>query len=46
MIAYQIIKKTLRWSWLMHITDEDSLGFWKSYVNYLLDNEGGFSTSM
>jgi len=25
----------------MHITDEESSGFWKSYLNYLLDNEGG-----
>ena len=25
----------------MRITDEDSSGFWKSFRNYLLDNEGG-----
>ena len=25
----------------MGIKDEDSLGFWKSYLNYLLNNEGG-----
>ena len=25
----------------MGITDEDSSGFWKSYLNYLLNNEGG-----
>jgi len=33
--------KALRLRWLMRITDEDLSGFWKSYLNYLLDNEGG-----
>ena len=38
MIDYETMIKALRLSWLMRITDEDSSGFWKSY---LLDNEGG-----
>ena len=25
----------------MRITNEDSSGFWKSHLNYLLENEGG-----
>ena len=33
--------KALRLSWLKHITNEDSLGFWRSYLNYLLENHGG-----
>jgi len=41
MIDYETMIKALRFSWLMRITDEDSSGFWKSYLNYLLDNEGG-----
>jgi len=41
MIDYETMIKALRLSWLMRITDEDSSGFWKSYLNYLLDNEGG-----
>ena len=41
MIDYETMIKALRLSWLMRITDEDSSGFWTSYLNYLLDNEGG-----
>ena len=41
MIDYETMIKALRLSWLMRITDEDSSGFWKSYLDYLLDNEGG-----
>ena len=33
--------KALRLSWLKRITDEDSSGFWKCYLSYLLENEGG-----
>ena len=38
-IDYETMIKALRLSWLMQITDEDSSGFWKSYLNYLLDNK-------
>ena len=41
MIDYETMIKALRLSWLMRITDQDSSGFWKSYLDYLLDNEGG-----
>lgn len=41
MIDYETMIKALRLSWLMWTTDEDSSGFWKSYLDYLLDNEGG-----
>ena len=34
MIDYETMIKALRLSWLMRITDEDSSGFWKSYLNY------------
>ena len=40
MIDYETMIKALRLSWLMRITDEDSSGFSKSYLDYLLDNEG------
>jgi len=38
-IDYETMIKALRLSWLMQITDEDLSGFWKSYLNYLLDNK-------
>ena len=41
MIDHETMIKALRLSWLMCTTDEDSSGFWKSYLHYLLDNEGG-----
>jgi len=41
MIDYETMITALRLSWLMRITDEDLSGFWKSYFNYLLDNQGG-----
>jgi len=41
MIDYETMTKALRLSSLMRITDEDLSGFWKSYLNYLLDNERG-----
>ena len=31
----------LRLSWLKRIVDPDYVGFWKSYLNHLLVNEGG-----
>ena len=34
--------KALRLSWPKRITDEDPSGFWKCYLNYLLENEGVF----
>ena len=36
MIDYETMIKALRLSWL-----KDSSGFWKCYLNYLLENEGG-----
>ena len=41
MIDYETMIKAIRLSWLKHITDEDPPGFWKCYLNYLLENEGG-----
>ena len=42
MIDYETMIKALRLSWLKRITDEDSsASFWKCYLNYLLENEGG-----
>ena len=41
MTDYETMIKALRLSWLKCITDEDSSGFWKCYLNYLLENEGG-----
>ena len=38
---YETMIKPLRLSCLKRITDEDSSGFWKCYLNYLLENEGG-----
>ena len=33
--------KASRLSWLKRIVDPDYSGFWKLYLNYLLQNEGG-----
>ena len=41
MIDYETMIKALRLSWLKRITDEDASGFWKCYLNYLLEKEGG-----
>ena len=41
MIDYETMIKALRLSWLKRITDEESSGFWKSYLDYLLENQGG-----
>ena len=41
MIDYETMIKALRLSWLKRITDEDSSRFWKCYLKYLLENEGG-----
>ena len=41
MIDYETMIKALKLSWLKGIRDEDSSGFWKCYLNYLLENEGG-----
>ena len=41
MIDCEAMIKALRLSWLKRITDEDPSGFWKCYLNYLLENEGG-----
>jgi len=38
-IDYETMIKASTLSWLMQITDEDLSGFWKSYLNYLLDNK-------
>ena len=46
MIDYETMIKALRLSWLKRITDEDSSGFWKCYLNYLLENEGGLFLSL
>ena len=42
MIDYETMIKALRLSWPKRITDEDPSGFWKCYLNYLLENEGVF----
>ena len=41
MVDYETMIKALRLSWLKRITDEDSSGFWKRYLSYRLENEGG-----
>ena len=41
MIDYETMVKALRLSWLKRITNEDSSGFWKSYLDYLLESQGG-----
>ena len=41
MLDYDSMIKALRLSWLKRIVDPDYSGFWKSYLNYLLQNEGG-----
>ena len=33
--------KALRLSWLKRIVDPEYSNFWKVYLNYLLQNEGG-----
>ena len=41
MLDYDNIVKALRLSWLKRIVDPDYFGFWKSYLDHLLVNEGG-----
>ena len=41
MVDYETMVKALRLSWLKRITNEDSSGFWKSYLDYLLESQGG-----
>ena len=41
MIDYESMIKALRLSWLKRIFDKNCNGFWKSYFNYLLKNQGG-----
>ena len=41
MVDYDNMIKALRLSWLKGIVDPDYSGFWKLYLNYLLQNEGG-----
>ena len=41
MLDYDNMIKALRLSWLKRIVDPDYSGFWKLYLNYLLQNEGG-----
>ena len=41
MLDYDSMIKALRLSWLKRIVDPDYSSFWKSYLNYLLQNEGG-----
>jgi len=40
MLDYDNMVKALRLSWLKRIVDPDYFGFWKSYLNHLLVNEG------
>ena len=41
MLDYDNMVKALRLSWLKRIVDPDYSGFWKSYLDHLLVNEGG-----
>ena len=41
MLDYDNMVKALRLSWLKRIVDPDYVGFWKSYLDLLLVNEGG-----
>ena len=41
MTDYESMIKALRFSCLKPIFDVDSSGFWKTYLNYLLHNQGG-----
>ena len=41
MLDYDNMVKDLRLSWLKRIVDPDYFGFWKSYLDHLLVNEGG-----
>ena len=41
MIDYGNMIKALRLSWLKPMSDVDSSGFWKTYLNYFLHNQGG-----
>ena len=41
MLDYDNMVKALRLSWLKRIVDPDYVGFWKSYLDHLLVNEGG-----
>ena len=41
MLDYDNKVKALRLSWLKRIVDPDYVGFWKSYLDHLLVNEGG-----
>ena len=42
MLDYDSMVKALRLGWLKRIVDPDYFGFWKSYLDHLLVNEGGF----
>ena len=42
MLDYDNMVKVLRLSWLKRIVDPDYFGFWKSYLDHLLVNEGGY----
>ena len=41
MLDYDNMVKALRLSWLKRIVDPDYVSFWKSYLDLLLENEGG-----
>lgn len=41
MLDYDNMVKALRLSWLKRIVDPAYSGFWKSYLDYLLQNKGG-----
>ena len=41
-IDYDNMVKALRLSWLKRIVDPDYFGFWKSYLDHLLVNKGGY----
>ena len=40
MLDYENMVKALRLSWLKRIVDPDYFGFWKTYLDHLLVNEG------